>query len=441
MKELNLENYDLSDKAITLLKDAKIEEALNDREQIEKIFIESGKPIFEKVIDFQVRFGGIFYRMGESFRDGFKMGVIGSYDKENYIRHCETREIEDNDGVVKTRYYYECMDYDYAGDWGPHIDQDGKIFGFAMGFLFPKAETIEEYLEDEAIRHDLLKKSWANQQIPEERGQAIIENKNMKRIENKHSSHRYFNWWKNDEETIFIRIDTDEKTLGGYLIKHTKIYCSNQDLLDSLYENEILELQEKGLSDKEIATKLKLGEVFVTRILDKKFSIKVKYINTKRDWIRAGKFMENKVLKTFKRVAVSYLIVVSPLYIFSLKGEMLYAIVILYIIAFGMLCFVPVISWNKQFSKYPSLLSERSLTLVRKKIFIESINKKYVVDISKLYLVVENKDYIILMEDRRHMILVIPKEAFSNNEEKKEFLEILDKFNNVEIKKLYKVKE
>lgn len=442
MKELNLENYDLSDKAITLLKDAKIEEALNDREQIEKIFIESGKPIFEKVIDFQVRFGGVFYRMGESFYDGFKMGVIGLDDKENYIiRHCETRDIKDNDGVVETRYYYECMDYDYAGDWGPHIDQDGKIFDFSMGVLFPVAETIEEYLEDEAIRHDLLKKSWVNHSISEEKCKELIEKKVINRVENKHFSHRYFNWWKNDEETIFIRIDTDEKTLGGYLTTYRDIYCSNQDLLDSLYENEILELQEKGLSDKEIATKLKLREAFVTRILDEKFSIEVKYINKKRDWIRAARFIEPFKLKVFRILKAALLLYLVLLWTFcrndKFMNEMIFVIFIFYIVVIIIISFIPIIKWNEQFSAYPSLLLERKLTLARKRILIESIDKKYVANIGNVSSVIENKDYIILILNNISILSVIPKEAFSNNEEKKEFLEILSKFNDVNIK-LYK---
>lgn len=84
-----------------------------------------------------------------------------------------------------------------------------------MGVLFPVAETIEEYLEDEAIRHDLLKKSWVNHSISEEKCKELIEKKVINRVENKHFSYSYFNWWKNDEETIFIRIDTYEKTLGG----------------------------------------------------------------------------------------------------------------------------------------------------------------------------------------------------------------------------------
>lgn len=89
------------------------------------------------------------------------------------------------------------------------------------------------------------------------------------------------------------------------------------------------------------------------------------------------------------------------------------------------------IIWNKKFAKHPDLFLERSLTLARKKIFIESNNKKYVIKISDVYSVVENKKYIIFVKNKKHIVLVIPKEAFSNNEEKKEFLEILSKFNDI----------
>lgn len=323
MKELNLDDYDLSDKAITLLKDAKIEEALNDRKEVEKVFKELGSPIFEKVIDFQVRFGGIFYRIGENFCDGFKMGIIRQDYKKNYTIHCDIRDVVKNKKVLDTRYYYECMEYNYAGDWGPHIDQDGKIFDFAMGILFPIAETIEEYLEDEAIKHDLLKKSWLTQRISENKYKELIEKKIINRIENKHFSHKYFNWWKNDEETIFIRIETDEKTLGGYLTKYIEIYYVNQDILDSLYEKEILELQEEGLSDKKIATKLNVQEAFVTRILDEKFSIKVKYVNTKKDWVKSGEFIISKVFNIYKIVCTLFIIVMS-LFLYFMHKEKFY---------------------------------------------------------------------------------------------------------------------
>ena len=42
------------------------------------------------------------------------------------------------------------MDYHYAGDWGPHICEDGKIYNYISGTLELAANSIEEFLEMEA---------------------------------------------------------------------------------------------------------------------------------------------------------------------------------------------------------------------------------------------------------------------------------------------------
>lgn len=51
-----------------------------------------------------------------------------------------------NDG----KYYISTMDYHYAGDWGPHIDEDGKIYYYISGTLELAANSIEEFLESQA---------------------------------------------------------------------------------------------------------------------------------------------------------------------------------------------------------------------------------------------------------------------------------------------------
>lgn len=51
-----------------------------------------------------------------------------------------------NDG----KYYISTMDYHYAGDWGPHIDENGKIYKYWCGSLELAADSMEEFLEQQA---------------------------------------------------------------------------------------------------------------------------------------------------------------------------------------------------------------------------------------------------------------------------------------------------
>lgn len=51
-----------------------------------------------------------------------------------------------NDG----KYYISTMNYHYAGDWGPHICEDGKIYYYISGTLEFAANSIEEFLEYQA---------------------------------------------------------------------------------------------------------------------------------------------------------------------------------------------------------------------------------------------------------------------------------------------------
>lgn len=48
------------------------------------------------------------------------------------------------------------MDYHYAGDWGPHIDQNGGIYSFGMGEYYKLADNMAEFMEQQwckAIRN------------------------------------------------------------------------------------------------------------------------------------------------------------------------------------------------------------------------------------------------------------------------------------------------
>ncbi len=52
--------------------------------------------------------------------------------------------------VSGDKYYINTMDYHVAGDWGPYIGSDGKIYNYYCGKLEIPAKTPEEFFEEEA---------------------------------------------------------------------------------------------------------------------------------------------------------------------------------------------------------------------------------------------------------------------------------------------------
>ncbi|MGL4760556.1 MAG: hypothetical protein ACRCWG_03775 [Sarcina sp.] len=224
INEEKFKKYNLSERAMRLLRDTnEIEDySLCDKNTIERIFIEEGIPIFEKVIEFQLDFAGLAYRIGEDFDMGFNMKIIG----ENHKGKKSISGIWEKD----EKYYFECMEYPYAGDWGNFINQDGKIFGFAMGNIFPIADNIEEYLEDKGILHELALENYKRKNLENYEFEDFKEVQNLSKVKNPHFTNKFFEWWENDEKTILARYETEEKSLGGILRISTMVYMKKCEI-------------------------------------------------------------------------------------------------------------------------------------------------------------------------------------------------------------------
>jgi hypothetical protein len=183
-------------------------------------------PLFEKVIDFQEQFGGIWYKIGEKSHKGFKMDMMYYHDfKEKYV----LKYFTEKDG----KYIFQCMEYHYAGDVGPCIDEAGKIYYCAMGKFIITAESIEEFLEDEGIKFYFVSKqpSWLNRGLKLNEVEEFKKVHNLIKIERKAFTYKYFEWWCNAEETIFIRINLVNREYYAH-----QLYCENQEVLDMLYK-------------------------------------------------------------------------------------------------------------------------------------------------------------------------------------------------------------
>lgn len=97
-------------------------------------------PIYEKVIDFFCVYGGRTFCYEDDLIFNNAIQISNGYRIQSFpVR------VQEKDGNL----YYDCMDYHYAGDWGPHIDQEGRIYSFGMGEYYKQADNIAEFMEQQ----------------------------------------------------------------------------------------------------------------------------------------------------------------------------------------------------------------------------------------------------------------------------------------------------
>lgn len=223
-----MEKNILSETVNDMILSGKKVDTIKDKDEIKRVFANEGIPFFDKVIDFQVSFGGIWYKIGKKFYEGFQMDMFYfNTFKEKY----ELRYFRKENG----KYFFQCMEYHYAGDFGPCIDEDGKIYHLCMGSFFISADNIEEFLEDEAIKYYMVNKhpNWLNRGAEKSEIDEFKKTNALNKIKRESFSDKYFEWWCNTEETIFIRIDLVSKH------NHAEVYCKNQKVLEQLYKSNI----------------------------------------------------------------------------------------------------------------------------------------------------------------------------------------------------------
>ncbi len=224
----SMEKKILSETVNDMILSGKKVDTIKNKDEIKRVFANEGIPFFDKVIDFQVSFGGIWYKIGERFYTGFRMDMFFFNEFEEKY---ELKFFKKENG----KYYVQCMDYHYAGDFGPCIDEDGKIYDFCMGRFFIRADNIEEFLDDDAIKYYMVNKhkTWLTRGAKISEIDEFKKTEALNKIKRESFSDKYFEWWCNTEETIFVRIDLVNKY--GY----AKVYCKDQKILEQLYKSDI----------------------------------------------------------------------------------------------------------------------------------------------------------------------------------------------------------
>lgn len=102
--------------------------------------------------------------------------------------------------------------------------------------IFSLVLTIQKnFLDDEAIKYYIVNKhhNWLTRGAKKSEIDEFKKTKALNKIKRESFSDKYFEWWCNTEETIFIRIDLVSKY--NYAI----VYCKNQKVLEQLYKSNI----------------------------------------------------------------------------------------------------------------------------------------------------------------------------------------------------------
>ncbi|AQR95946.1 hypothetical protein [Clostridium saccharoperbutylacetonicum] len=132
-------------------------------------------PISEKVINFFCIYGGRNFCFENDLLFNNTIQINGGYIIQSFPIHAD----EKNGNL-----YYDCMDYHYAGDWGPHIDQDGRIYSFGMGEYYKQADNIAEFMDQQWLKAVANKEKLKHIINSTEEKKHYLHNRNIKRKDN-----------------------------------------------------------------------------------------------------------------------------------------------------------------------------------------------------------------------------------------------------------------
>ena len=132
-------------------------------------------PIYEKVIEFFCIYGGRTFCYEDDLLFNNTIQINQGYTIQSFPMH-----VDEKDGNL----YYDCMDYHYAGDLGPHIDQDGRIYSFGMGKYYKKAENIAEFMEQQLQKAVANRENLKNIINGTEEQKHYLHNRNIKSKDN-----------------------------------------------------------------------------------------------------------------------------------------------------------------------------------------------------------------------------------------------------------------
>ncbi len=222
-------NYinELSSSANEMLHSACKKNTINNKAEIIEILKTNDLPISDAVVNLQAKYGGISYRFSDISLKGFEIDLF-DYDPERKLYKVRYTQ------KFQEEIAFNCMNYHYAGDFGNFINESGQILKFSMGKLSVIADTIEEFLESEAVKYQFLKEQnqWFERGFYLKEFRDWITNEEIGLYKLEKHSNRYKQWYTNKEEDIFIEyINHDYEINGG------SVFIKNKTAMLRLYNN------------------------------------------------------------------------------------------------------------------------------------------------------------------------------------------------------------
>ena len=161
----------MTERVLNLLKESNWNDVIKDKTELEKILRKENYPVFDKVIDFHLKYGGLTIYSG---KEPITFGIhhITKRGEFNYISgEIEGFDLEDEYPKMS----FLCADTLCQIRWT--IDERGYVFeDFDL-----LTETFESFLEDYALWNELVEDGWNVIQ-------RNIYNKNLKSITEKFDS-------------------------------------------------------------------------------------------------------------------------------------------------------------------------------------------------------------------------------------------------------------
>ena len=223
-------------------------ETVKERKKIEELLKKQNVPLFEKIIEAQIKYAGVSYCKYEKDEDeAYRLDLFNDEDIKGEFALNSFWEPKDSenrywiDPLDKNRYYFHFIENETHNEQGPFICDKGNIYEFCMGNLYKSADSIEEYLDDAGIHFYLFrsKPNWFIGSLNEEEFKKIQNKISLKNLKTKHITNKNMLWLTNEDETLIIRRQLEYEGFSN-LNNRINIFCENMDLLVSLKEKEIV---------------------------------------------------------------------------------------------------------------------------------------------------------------------------------------------------------
>ncbi len=185
----------LSPRAQRMLRTAQLHAYPRQREVIIALFEQAGLPVYEAIVQFQERFGGVEYFVRGS-NEGLELGVISAGRDGTDIFPLKWNDV----------YFFVCGTPHVAVPCYHVMDKHGTMYLYCGEATQPEpiAESIEHFIESDAVLDAMLDEQarwrWIPTRLEEPWLETLVVDLAMTTIPE--ASDKYTTWWHNDSSRI-----------------------------------------------------------------------------------------------------------------------------------------------------------------------------------------------------------------------------------------------